>query len=84
MRAKSENQMIKLLGTKFNLNVVPREEFDGDAFGLWIRDDICKPETNYYNYSDATMEDNKLNDFLTKCGWYASPYDSETIMLYKI
>ena len=76
--------MIKLLDKKFNLNVVPREEFDGEEAGLWVRDDICKPETDYYNYLSGTLQDNKLNDFLTDCGWYAQAYDAETIMLYKI
>jgi hypothetical protein len=27
------------------------------------------------------MEENKLNSFLKKNGWWAEPYDAETIML---
>ena len=73
--------MIKNLEKKFNLLAVPREEFDGlGTTGLWIRDNICKPETDYYNAA-ATMEENKLNSFLKKNGWWAEPYDAETIML---
>lgn len=74
--------MIKNLAKKFNLLAVPREEFDGHGTtGLWIRDNICKPETDYYNYAAATMEENKLNSFLKKNGWWPEPYDAETIML---
>ena len=74
--------MIKNLEKKFNLLAVPREEFDGrGTTGLWIRDNICKPETDFYNYAEATMEENKLNSYLKKNGWWAEPYDAGTIML---
>tara|TARA_R110000737_G_scaffold330171_3_gene345679 strand:- start:499 stop:750 length:252 start_codon:yes stop_codon:yes gene_type:complete len=77
--------MIKNLAKKFNLNAVPSEEFygEGRGTGIWIRDDICKPETDYYNYAESTMEENKLNSYLKKNGWFAEPYDAETIMMYK-
>jgi len=84
MKVKTEDEMIRLLDEKFKLNIVPREMFDGEDSGLWVCDDICKPETDYYNYFEGTMEKNKLNDFLESCGWGASAYDSETIMLYEI
>ena len=77
------NTLIKNLHTKFNLNAVPSEEFDGVEGGVWIRDDICKPETDYYNYAEGTMEDNRLNRFLSAAGWFAEPYDSETIFIWK-
>ena len=74
--------MIKNLEKKFNLLAGPREEFDGrGTTGLWIRDNICKPETDFYNYAEATMEENKLNSYLKKNGWFAEPYDAGTIML---
>ena len=47
-----------------------------------IRGSICKAETDWYNYAEATMEENRLNDYLKKNGWYAEPYDAETIMLW--
>lgn len=82
--ATAQKTMIRILGEKFNLNAVSREEFDGSPNGIWIRDDICKPETDYYGYANGTMDDeNILNRFLASKGWFAEPYDSETIMLYK-
>lgn len=76
--------LIKALNEKFNLNAVPSEEFNGSANGIWIRDNICKPETDYYNYAESTMDmDNKLNQFLSKNGWFAEPHDSETIMIWE-
>jgi hypothetical protein len=77
--------MIKNLVKKFNLNAVPSEEFygEGSGTGIWIRDDICKLETDYYNYAESTMEENKLNSYLKKNGWFAEPYDAETIMLWR-
>jgi len=77
-------QLIDALAEKFCLNCVPSEEFDGRTGGVWVRDDICKQETDWYNYADGTMEENDLNRFLRKAGWTAEPYDSETIMLYRI
>ena len=74
--------LIKHLETKFNLNAVPSEDFNGTTGGIWIRDDICKPDTDYYPYAEGTMQDNKLNRFLTKAGWFAEPHDSETIMIW--
>lgn len=77
--------MIKNLAKKFNLNAVPAEEFygEGKGAGIWIRGSICKPETDFYNYAKATMEKNKLNDYLKKNGWFAQPYDAETIMMWQ-
>ena len=76
--------MMRMLNEKFNLNAVSTEEWDGRKGGIWIRDDICKPETDYYPYANGTMDmDNVLNKFLSSKGWYAEPYDSETIMMYK-
>jgi hypothetical protein len=76
--------MMKNLLNKFNLNAVPSEEFygQGNGSGIWIRDNISKSETDFYNYAEATMEENKLNSYLKKNGWFAEPYDAETIMLY--
>jgi hypothetical protein len=76
--------MMKNLLKKFNLNAVPAEDFYGDSrsTGIWIRGSICKAETDWYNYAEATMEENRLNDYLKKNGWYAEPYDAETIMLW--
>jgi hypothetical protein len=86
-----QKQMIKELETKFNLNAVSSFEFDATLIdgkepqGIWIRDDICKKETGYYQYAEDTMNDNNiLNQFLSSNGWYAQPHDSETIMLYPI
>lgn len=80
---KSRNTVMKALQEKFVLNAVPSEDFDGSEGGIWIRDDICKPETDYYPYAEGTMQENELNTFLTKAGWFAEPYDSETIMIYR-
>jgi len=77
------NTLIKQLQSKFNLNAVPSEEFDGAEGGIWIRDDICKQETDWYPYAEGTMQKNDLNRFLTKAGWFAEPYDSETIMIWQ-
>lgn len=83
--ATSRAALIKTLKAKFNLNAVDASEFyNYKTKGIWIRDDICKPETDYYGYANATMEENRLNSFLTSKGWYAEPYDSETIMLYPV
>ncbi len=81
-----EDLMIVKLQEQFNLNAVPMEEWEyGRDNGIWIRDDICKKETDYYPYAEGTMDDsNILNKFLSANGWYAQPYDSETIMIYEI
>lgn len=72
-------------GERFGLNFVPSEEFDGNDGGIWVRDDICTERTDYYNYADSTMdEDNVLNKFMKKHGFFAEPYDSETIFFWKI
>jgi len=78
--------LIRNLQDTFNLNAVASEEFESDSWGgIWIRDDICKPETNFYPYADGTADEtNKLNDFLRKAGWFAEPHDSETIMLWEV
>jgi len=79
----NRDTLINKLSKEFNLNAVPSEEFNGSENGIWIRDDICKPETNYYPYAEGTMDDtNKLNQFLAANGWFAEPYDSETITLW--
>ena len=83
----NRNAMIESLKSNFNLSSKPAEDFYADDTidtGLWINDDICKPETDYYNYADGTLENNKLNDFLKKNGWFAEPYDGETIMIWPI
>ena len=86
-----QEQMIKELQSKFKLNAVPRFEWDATLIdgkepqGIWIRDDICKESTGFYNYAEDSMnDDNILNKFMLKHGWYAQPYDSETIMIYEI
>jgi hypothetical protein len=80
-----QEQMIKELESKFKLNAVPMEEWDGSDNGIWIRDDICKKETGFYNYAEDTMNDNNiLNQFLSSNGYFAEPYDSETIVIYEI
>ena len=78
------DNMLDALYKKFNLNAVPSEDFDGHKGGIWIRDDICKEETDFYPYAEGTMDaDNKLNQFLAENGWFAEPHDSETIMIWK-
>jgi len=81
MRAST---MISALRTKFNLFAVDSTELDGIEGGIWIRDDICKEETDYYPYAAGTMQENKLNTFLERYGWYAEAYDNETIMLFEV
>ena len=87
----NQETMIKELESKFKLNAVPVFEFDATLIdgkepqGIWIRDDICKESTGFYNYAEDTMNDsNILNQFLSSNGYYAQPYDSETIMIYEI
>ena len=76
--------MLDALNKKFNLNAVPSEEFDFHAGGIWIRDDICKKETDFYPYAEGTGDDNNiLNQFLVENGWFAEPHDSETIMIWE-
>ena len=73
------------LKSKFNLSTRPAEEFYGhslESVGLWINDNICKKETDYYDYANGTLDNNKLNDYLESNGWYAEPYDSETIFVW--
>ena len=81
-----QEEMIKQIKNKFKLNAVPRSDFDGvESDGIWIRDDICKESTDFYNYAEDTMsDDNILNKFLSANGWYAQPYDAETIMMYEV
>lgn len=81
--------LIKNLHNKFNLNAVYAGEFygypaDGSSDkGIWIRDDICKKETGWYNYANDTMDmDNILNQYLRKHGWHTEAHDAETIMIY--
>jgi len=78
--------LIKNLQNKFKLNAVPASEFYGsDETGVWIRDDICKESTDWYNYAEGTGDStNILNKFLERNGWFAEPYDSETIFVYEI
>ena len=79
------NTMIKNLRSKFDLNAVDSAEFDGRSGGIWIRDDICKEETGFYAYAEGTLDDdNVLNKYLSKQGWYAEAYDNETIMMYNV
>ena len=80
-----QDVMINALQDRFKLNAVPRSDFDGvESDGIWIRDDICKESTDFYNYAEDTMnDDNILNKFLSLHGWYAEPYDAETIFFYK-
>lgn len=84
--AVSKNVMMERIQKKFALNAVDATDFYGyESDGIWIRDDICTEKTGFYNYADGTMDDsNVLNKFLNKAGWFAEPYDSETIMLYKM
>lgn len=80
--------IIKAMKEKFNLNAVPAEEFYGSdeaMNGVWIRDDICKKESGWYAYAEDTMnEKNKVNKYAKRKGWYAEPYDAETIFFYPI
>ena len=86
-----QEQMIKELQSKFKLNAVPRFEWDATLIdgkepqGIWIRDDICKESTGFYDYAEDTMNDeNILNKFMLEHGWYAQPYDAETIFFYEV
>ena len=78
--------LMRTLQEKFNLNAVPSEEFERDSWGgIWIRDDICKPETDWYQYANDTANDNnKLNKFLATVGWFAEPYDNMTILMWEV
>ena len=77
----NKSQMLKALKSKFNLPVKDASEFYGESSSsIWCAGDICRPETDYYDYAEGTWDDsNILNVFLNKNGWYAEPYDSETI-----
>ena len=75
--------MMANLKSRFGLNVVGAEEFNGGVGGIWIRDDICTEATDFYPYAEGTMDDkNVLNRYLSKYGWYAEAYDYETVMVY--
>ena len=78
------NELMNALYKEFDLNAVPSEDFDGHTGGIWIRDDICKPSTDFYPYADGTMDDdNVLNKFLAHHGWHAEPNDAETILIWQ-
>ena len=78
-------KLMQAVRERFDLNVVSTVEWNGRAGGIWVRDDICKESTDWYNYADGTMDDeNPLNKMLAQAGWFAEPYDSETIMFYPI
>ena len=81
----TKKTLMKKLQEKFGLNAVCASEFYGrESDGIWIRDDICKESTGWYNYADETMNpENVLNKFINGAGWHAEPYDSETIMIYR-
>ena len=77
--------MIKNLRSKFDLNAVDSAEFDGRSGGIWIRGDICNEATGFYDSANDTLDDdNVLNKYLRKQGWYAEAYDSDTIMMYNV
>jgi hypothetical protein len=76
--------MIQLVRDEFKLNAVCSSEFNGRAGGVWIRDNICQASTRFYDYADGTMEENFLNTWLKKRGWFAEPYDAETILFYPV
>ena len=79
------NTMIKNLRSKFDLNAVDSAEFNGRSGGIWIRGDICKEATGFYDPANDTLDDdNVLNKYLRKQGWYAEAYDSDTIMMYNV
>ena len=85
MTIMNRDKLAAQLKSKFNLSTRPAEEFYGhslESVGLWINDNVCKKETDYYDYADGTLENNKLNDYLEAKGWYAEPYDAETIMVW--
>ena len=70
---------------RFGLNFVSSEEWDGHPGGIWVRDDICTESTDYYRYAEGTFDhDNVLNKFMREHGFYAEPYDSETIFFWRI
>ena len=83
MKSTNQEKMLKEIKAKFDLNVVCATEFYGVATdSIWVKDDICKESTEYYRYADGCLDDNKLNRFLEKNGWYAEPYDNETVMFH--
>ena len=70
---------------RFGLNLVPSEEFDGHPGGIWVRDNIAKESTDWYNYWEGTLDhDNVLNVFMRERGFFAEPYDNETIFFWRI
>ena len=82
-KAMRRATMIKNLESKFGIPAVPADEFYGYANdGIWCRGNICTEKTDYYPYAEGTMQKNKLNDYLESKGWFAEPYDNETIMFY--
>jgi len=91
MRRKT---LMNHLEKRFDLTVGTTEEFDGNNAGgkggIWIRDNIASLTCNLWlkNYAwdslGTAVENNVLNKFLEKNGWFAEPYDAETIMLYSI
>ena len=84
MKTMTQKTMIKNLAAKFGIPSVSAEEFYGYKHdGIWCRGDICTESTDYYPYAEGTMQDNKLNTYLHSKGWFAEPYDSETIMFHK-
>jgi hypothetical protein len=67
---------------------VPSEDFDGRVGGMWFKgsEDVHEDEYVYnaYSYSDTMGVHPKLDAILKSNGWYSEPYDSGTLMAYKL
>lgn len=85
MMKLSRNKMMQELQNKFELPVVPSEEFGNNyKGGIWVRGSVSNEKTNWYNADDTLYPEVAFNQFLSKRGWFAEPYDSETIFFYKV
>jgi hypothetical protein len=76
------NKMIAELASTWNLDAAPISEFYGHNKykGIWIK--------NAYDANvsaETTLDSNHpFMLFVAARGFFAEPYDSETIMLYKV
>ncbi len=89
MAKLTQNQLITLIKKQF-AEALPTPISDWDSTregeGIWFRgsEDYAKDGTRIFNaYSEDDVHP-KLAELLKDSGWYASPYDSGTLMAYPV
>ena len=78
----NRDDLMAELVERYTVNAVPSEEFNGNGGGIWLRDDVWGKLS--YDADDTLNDDHVFNAYLKAAGWFAEPYDSETIFLYPL